>query len=56
VILARGQEAGPFTDRDLTAVVPTVREAATLLAQALEARRLARLLSSLREEDNTPRG
>jgi hypothetical protein len=55
VILARGQEAGPFTDRDLTAVVPTVREAATLLAQALEARRLARLLSSLREDDNTPR-
>jgi hypothetical protein len=56
VILARGQEAGPFTDRDLTAVVPTVREAATLLAQALEARRLARMLSPLREEDNTPRG
>jgi hypothetical protein len=51
VILARGQEAGPFTDRDLTAVVPTVREAATLLAQALETRRLARILSGLREDE-----
>ena len=51
VVLARGQEAGPFTDRDLTAVVPTVREAATLLAQAIETRHLARLLGPLR-----PRG
>ena len=53
MILARGQEAGPFTDRDLTAVVPTVREAATLLAQAIEARHLARLLTSLAEDRPT---
>jgi hypothetical protein len=51
VVLARGQEAGPFTDRDLTAVVPTVREAATLLAQAIEVRELARRLSQLRDRE-----
>jgi hypothetical protein len=55
VILARGQEAGPFTDRDLTAVVPTVREAATLLAQAIETRQLARLLTPLVESDPSGR-
>lgn len=51
VVLARGQEAGPFTDGDLTAVVPTVREASTLLGHAIEVRRLARLLSPLREAE-----
>lgn len=51
VVLARGQEAGPFTDEDLTAVVAPVREAAGLLAQAVETRRLARLLGPLREAD-----
>lgn len=54
VVLARGQEAGPFTDQDLTAVVPTVREAATLLTQAIETRRLARTLASLQELDTEP--
>jgi hypothetical protein len=57
VVLARGQEAGPFTDRDLAAVIAPVREAAALLAQAVQTRRLARALSSLREADTdtTPR-
>jgi CheY-like chemotaxis protein len=51
VVLARGQEGGPFNDRDLSAVIAPVREAAALLAQAVETRRLARLLSPLREAD-----
>jgi hypothetical protein len=51
VVLARGQEAGPFTDRDLTAVVPTVREASTLLSQAIEVRDLARRLAHLRDRE-----
>jgi hypothetical protein len=56
-VLARGQEGGPFTDRDLSAVIAPVREASPLLAQAIETRRLARLLSVLREQDgdNPPR-
>src|SRR4029453_9092949 len=49
VVLARGKEAGPFTDHDLSAVVPPGREAAPLLAQAVEARRLARMLNPLRD-------
>jgi len=49
VVLARGKEAGPFTDHDLSAVIAPVREAAALLAQAVEARRLARALNPLRE-------
>jgi hypothetical protein len=57
VVLARGKEAGPFTDRDLSAVIAPVREAAALLAQAVESRRLARALGPLRELDGdvTPR-
>jgi CheY-like chemotaxis protein len=51
VVLARGQEAGPFTDRDLSAVIAPVREAAALLAQAVQTRRLARALGALRETD-----
>jgi hypothetical protein len=51
VVLARGQEGGPFTDRDLSAVISPVREAATLLSMAVETRRLARMLSPLREQD-----
>jgi hypothetical protein len=54
VVLARGQEGGPFTDRDLSAVIAPVREAAELLAQAVQTRRLARMLSPLREADNDP--
>jgi CheY-like chemotaxis protein len=50
VVLARGKEGGPFTDRDLSAVIAPVRESAALLAQAVETRRLARMLSPLREE------
>jgi len=49
VVLARGKEAGPFSDRDLSAVIAPVREAAALLAQAVQTRRLARLLGPLRE-------
>jgi CheY-like chemotaxis protein len=49
VVLARGREGGPFTDRDLSAVIAPVREAAALLAQAVETRRLARALGPLRE-------
>jgi CheY-like chemotaxis protein len=51
VVLARGREGGPFTDRDLSAVIAPVREASALLAQAVETRRLARMLSPLRESD-----
>jgi hypothetical protein len=49
VVLARGKEGGPFSDRDLSAVIAPVREAAALLAQAVAARRLARKLDPLRE-------
>jgi CheY-like chemotaxis protein len=55
VVLARGKEGGPFSDRDLSAVIAPVREAAALLAQAVQTRRLARLLDPLREvEDDSP--
>jgi hypothetical protein len=56
VVLARGKEGGPFTDRDLSAVIAPVREAAALLAQAVETRRLARLLGPLRESDGATPG
>ena len=49
VVLARGQEGGQFTDRELSLVIGPVREAAPLLGQAIEIRRLARLLGPLRE-------
>ncbi|MFI7589477.1 hypothetical protein ACIB24_20625 [Spongisporangium articulatum] len=52
VVLARGQEGGPFSDRDLSVVISPVREAAPLIAQAIETRRLARLLNPLREQDS----
>ena len=51
VVLARGEEGGAFTDRDLAAVIVPVREAAGLLAQALAVRRLARILGPLSELD-----
>ncbi len=54
VVLARGKEAGPFTDRDLSAVIAPVREAAALLAQALATRRLARALGPLQESETDP--
>jgi hypothetical protein len=51
VVLARGGEGGPFTDRELGAVIAPVREAATLLAQAVQTRKLARLLGPLCEQE-----
>jgi hypothetical protein len=51
VVLARGQEASRFTDRDLAAVVPVVAEAADLLSAALRMRELARVLAPLRDVD-----
>jgi CheY-like chemotaxis protein len=54
VVLARGQEGGPFTDRDLSAVIAPVREAAALLAQAVQTRRLARALGPLQESEGDP--
>jgi hypothetical protein len=55
VVLARGKDHGAFTDVDLSAVIAPVREAAALLTQAVETRRLARALSPLREtEPNQP--
>ncbi len=50
VLLARGSTAGTFTDRELTAIVGPVREAAALLTSALATRELARTLAPLREE------
>jgi len=52
VLLARGQEAFRFTERDLAVVVPVVAEAGPLLADALEMRELARVLASLRDVDS----
>jgi hypothetical protein len=52
VLLARGQEALRFTERDLAVVVPIVAEAGSLLADALELRELARVLASLRDVDS----
>lgn len=49
VVLARGQEAARFTERDLAAVVPVVAEASPLLTAALQMRELARVLAPLRD-------
>ena len=49
VVLARGQEAARFTEKDLAAVVPLVAEAKPLLAAALRMRELARALDPLRD-------
>jgi CheY-like chemotaxis protein len=51
VVLARGEKGGAFTAGDLTAVHTPIRESAVLLAQAIETRRLARALASLREAE-----
>jgi hypothetical protein len=51
VVLARGHEAARFSERDLSAVIGPVREAATLLAAAMETRNLARLLLPLTDSD-----
>jgi hypothetical protein len=51
VVLARGQEAERFTERDLAAVVPVVAEASPLLTAALQTRELARVLAPLRDAD-----
>jgi hypothetical protein len=52
VMLARGQEASRFTERDLAVVVPIVTEAGPLLSAALEMRELARTLAPLRDVDS----
>jgi len=52
VVLARGQEAARFTERDLAAVVPLVAEAKPLLQAALRMRELARTLGQLRDLDS----
>jgi CheY-like chemotaxis protein len=52
VVVARGAEAGPFTERDLAAVIDPIREATALLDRALDVRRLARLLAPLRDADD----
>jgi hypothetical protein len=49
VVLARGQEAARFTEKDLAAVVPVVSEAGPLLQAALLTRELARSMSPLRD-------
>ena len=51
VVLARGQEAERFAERDLAAVVPVVAEASPLLTAALQMRELARVLAPLRDVD-----
>jgi hypothetical protein len=52
VVLARGQEADRFSERDLAAVVPVVTEAGPLLTAALQMRELARVLGPLRDLDD----
>ena len=52
VVVARSAEAGPFTERDLAAVIDPIREASGLLQRALDVRRLARLLAPLRDLDD----
>lgn len=49
VVLARGQEAARFTEKDLAAVVPVVSEAGPLLQAALLTRELARSMGPLRD-------
>ena len=51
LVVARGGEAGPFTERDLAAVIDPIREATGLLDRALDVRRLARQLAPLRDLD-----
>jgi GAF domain-containing protein len=51
VLLARGNESPEFTEEDLAAIAPVAAEAADLIRNALAARRLARMLGPLREED-----
>jgi hypothetical protein len=51
VVLARGQEAARFTEKDLAAVVPLVAEAGPLLQAALQMRELARALAPLRDAE-----
>ena len=52
VVVARSAEAGPFTERDLAAVIDPIREASGLLQRAMDVRRLARLLAPLRDLDD----
>lgn len=51
VVLARGYEAGAFSEQDLAAVVEPVRRNVSLMRTALRTRQLARLLAPLRETD-----
>jgi hypothetical protein len=54
LVLARGHEAAPFTERELTNVVRPAREAAGLLQAAMETRELARRLRPLSETEVPP--
>jgi hypothetical protein len=56
VVLARGEQAGVFTDRELAAIVGPVREAGPLLQRAMDIRDLARALSSFQEIPKGPGG
>ncbi len=51
VVLARGYEAGAFSEQDLTALVQPVRRSVSMMRSALMTRQLARLLAPLRESD-----
>jgi hypothetical protein len=52
VMLARGPAARPFGEADLARVAGPVAEAAGLLATAIATRHLARLMSTLCEEED----
>jgi hypothetical protein len=51
VVLARGQDASRFTERDLSVVIGPVREAAALLDSAIQTRSLARMLATFADKD-----
>ncbi len=51
VVLARGQESGPFGEQDLAALVDPVRRSVSMLHTALATRQLARQLAPLRDVD-----
>jgi hypothetical protein len=50
-VLARGADAGPFTDADLHDLAGPLQHAAELVAVAVRTRHLARLLAPLRDVD-----
>lgn len=50
ILLARGMEIPPFSDRDMTIVLQIANDSAGLFQDALRARELARLLAPLQDE------